>query len=91
MKKLVVICSAIILLRSCSADQLLVSIPANQTVELDYSSYELYTANLKNKSMQGLEVAVLSKDNNDRVRGWSWNESQCRRDCSARQSSRAEK
>ena len=52
---------------ACSSNQTIVSVPANQVMELDYPNYEVFKATLKNKSLKGLEVAVLSKYNDEEI------------------------
>jgi len=52
---------------ACSSNQTIVSVPANQVMELDYPHYEVFKATLKNKSLKGLEVAVLSKYNDEEI------------------------
>ena len=49
---------------------MLLTIPSNQTVEFDYPGYDLFEAELKNKSNIGLGVAVLSKDKNEQIKGF---------------------
>ncbi len=57
-------------LSACTMNKSVVVIPAGQTIELDYPDYEVYRATLKNKGGKGLEVAVLSKDENKQIRGF---------------------
>ncbi|MEM7163316.1 MAG: hypothetical protein AAF487_12850 [Bacteroidota bacterium] len=47
-----------------------ITIPANQSMEIDYPQYELYEVTLKNKSLKGISVAVLSKENKEQIRGF---------------------
>lgn len=46
------------------------TVPAGQTVELDYATYEAYEARLRNKSRAELEVAVLDKQKEEQVSGF---------------------
>lgn len=55
---------------SCSSGKMSLSIPANQSIELDLPQYEVYSASLKNKSLKEVSVAVLSKENEKQVRGF---------------------
>jgi len=55
---------------SCSTSSTLVQVPANDTVELDYPNMERYEANIKNKSLKGLDVAVLNKKTEEQVSGF---------------------
>jgi hypothetical protein len=64
------ILSVLILLTvSCSTTNVLV-IPANQSVEIDFSNYEQYDAQIKNTSMKAVEVAVLDEISGEQVRGF---------------------
>ncbi len=69
MKKLLFISLAMTLCSFLIA-QTVVKIPANQELEFTYPEYDLYRVTLKNKSLKGLDVAVLSKENNKQVRGF---------------------
>lgn len=55
---------------ACTTNQTVVLIPAQKTVELDYPEYDIYAAQLRNKSLNGLGIAVFSKDKNEQVRGF---------------------
>lgn len=57
------------LLTACSTTSVLV-IPANQSVEIDYNNYQLYDAEIQNKSTKGVDVAVLNKVSNEQIRGF---------------------
>lgn len=46
------------------------TIPANQSVEVDYPGYNFYTATLNNQSKQSINVAVIDKLNDTQVRGF---------------------
>lgn len=59
-----------IIISSCATNYSAVNIPAGQTVELDYPEYEVYKASIKNKALKGIEVAVLSKQDERQVRGF---------------------
>ncbi|MEM9833887.1 MAG: hypothetical protein AAF944_24870 [Bacteroidota bacterium] len=59
-----------ILLTACSTTQMVINVPANGTMELDYPMYDVYNVGLKNKSLTGLEVAVLAKETDEQVRGF---------------------
>ena len=69
MRNLLFIAIAIII-SSCATNYSAVNIPAGQTVELDYPNYEVYKASLKNRALKGIEVAVLSKQNERQIRGF---------------------
>ncbi len=45
-------------------------IPANQTIELDYPNFDMFTATVINSSFKDIDVAVLSKNNNEQIRGF---------------------
>ncbi|MEL6674699.1 MAG: hypothetical protein AAFR61_20990 [Bacteroidota bacterium] len=47
-----------------------VTVPANDMVVLDYPEFAIAEVTIKNKSMKGLDVAVLSKDTDEQVRGF---------------------
>jgi hypothetical protein len=55
---------------SCSSQKSIVNIPANESVQLDYPGYALWMASIGNKSMAGIEVAVVSKAGQDTLRGF---------------------
>ncbi|MEM6843577.1 MAG: hypothetical protein AAF632_15220 [Bacteroidota bacterium] len=59
-----------LLLTACSTSQMVINVPANGTMELDYPMYDVYNVGLKNKSLTGLEVAVLAKATEEQVRGF---------------------
>lgn len=58
------------ILSACSTTKSVLLIPANQSIEIDYPTYDLYDVKLKNKGREELAVAVLSKDKNEQVRGF---------------------
>lgn len=60
----------ILFLSACSSYNAVFDIPANQSLEIDYADYELYSVDLKNKSTKNIEVAVLSKAGSKQVRGF---------------------
>ena len=68
--KNVIFTFAMSLVLACSAQKNTIQIPANQTIQIDYPAYSLWMASLNNKSMAGIEVAVVSKMNNDTIRGF---------------------
>lgn len=47
-----------------------VSIPANQSIELDYPGYEYYSATINNQSVKSINIAVVDKLNGTQVRGF---------------------
>ena len=55
---------------SCSAQKNSVHIPANQSIQMDYPEYSLWMASITNKSMSGIQVAVVNKANQDTIRGF---------------------
>lgn len=69
MQKILFFC-LVITLSACSSSQSIVKIPAQQTIELDYPQFEMYKASLNNKSLKELDVAVLSKETNQQIRGF---------------------
>ena len=60
----------VLILNACSTTKSVLNIPANQSIEIDYPTYDFYNVKLKNKGREELAVAVLSKDNNEQVRGF---------------------
>lgn len=68
--KSVIILISISLAISCSAQKNSVHIPAKQNIQIDYPDYPLWMASITNKSMAGIEVAVVSKSNQDTLRGF---------------------
>lgn len=67
---LVLTLSMITIFCSCSTHQSIVHIPANQSLEIDYPEYQSFKATLKNKSAKGFDIAVLSKENNQQIKGF---------------------
>ena len=61
---------AIILLCSCASSDLLVKIPAKQSVEIDIPAYSRYDVTLRNKSLTDIEVQVQDKTSGDFLRGF---------------------
>jgi hypothetical protein len=55
---------------SCTPNQMLVQIPAGDRVELNTPGTQLYSAEVKNKSLGSLEVGVLSKNKEQQIRGF---------------------
>lgn len=55
---------------SCSSDKSIVSIPPFQSVEIDFAEYQSYQAQIKNRSMTGVDIAVLAKADNEQYRGF---------------------
>lgn len=53
--------------------QSVVNIPAGESVELDYNDFKYTDVELKNKSMKQIEVSVLSKDSDKRLRSFGLN------------------
>jgi len=68
--KIVLIFALCIAVCSCSSKEVILQVPANQVVELDYPGYDVFSANIKNGGLKGIEVAVLSKEDDRRVRGF---------------------
>lgn len=58
---------------ACTAQDIMVVIPANQSIEIDFPNYALWMASLHNKSMQQIEVVVTSKSNGDTIRSFGLN------------------
>lgn len=55
---------------SCTSQKSLLSIPDNQRIEIDYPNYKLFQATLTNRSSKDLKVSVLSKQNQEQIRGF---------------------
>lgn len=55
---------------SCTPNQMLVQIPADDRVELSTPGTKLYSAEVKNKSLRDLEVGVLTKSSGEQIRGF---------------------
>ena len=71
MKNLIFILPVLLLLfGSCVSERTVVCVPAKQSIEIDYPNYDLFNVNLKNSSLKNLEVAVLSKANNTKIKGF---------------------
>ena len=51
-------------------DPLIMNIPANDQIELDYPEDETYAAHIKNKSFNGLSIAVVDNNTDEFVRGF---------------------
>ncbi len=64
---------AMLSLIACTAQDVVLTIPANQSVEIDFPQYALWMASLHNKSMQQIEVIVTSKSGNDTIRTFGLN------------------
>ena len=62
--------SVVLFLFSCSSDKSIVSIPPFQSIEIDYSDYQSYQAQIKNRSLSGVDVAVLGKVDDQQYRGF---------------------
>ena len=60
-------------LMACSAQEMSVTIPANQRIEIDFPNYALWIAALHNKSSQQIEIVVLNKSTQDTIRGFGLN------------------
>jgi hypothetical protein len=60
----------VLTLFSCSSSNVLLQIPSQQAVELDYIDYDLYEASIKNDSEAELEVKVLDKRTDEFIRGF---------------------
>jgi hypothetical protein len=59
-----------LLLSACHSSQALLTIPAQQQVEIDYPDNPGYRAKLRNGSGQAVEVAVLAKATDEQLRGF---------------------
>ena len=71
MKKLIFALAMLTLLASsCTSNKAVVYVPANNSVEVAYPDYDDFRATLKNSSLTGVDVAVLSKETNKQIRGF---------------------
>jgi hypothetical protein len=68
--KNVIFTFAMSLVLACSAQKSTLQIPANKSVQIDYPDYALCMASLNNKSMAEIRVVVVSKADNDTIRGF---------------------
>ncbi|MEM7551379.1 MAG: hypothetical protein AAF363_16985 [Bacteroidota bacterium] len=50
--------------------QSIIEIPPKQTIQIDYPNYDVWQATLKNKSLKGIDVAVMLKQDGYQVRGF---------------------
>ena len=55
---------------ACKNYQLSVQIPAKEQLVLDYPNYDVFTASLQNRSLSKLEVKVVSKKGEERIRSF---------------------
>ena len=63
------VCS-LIFLSSCASQKNNISIPANNSIEISYSNFDVFEASIKNKSLKDLEISVVSKMDNQQVKGF---------------------
>lgn len=71
MKFYVALLSGLLLLTiGCTSSRSTVVIPANQTVQIDYSQYALYEMKLRNASKNSIDVKVLNKETGEFQRGF---------------------
>lgn len=61
---------SLVLLSSCAVQTATIYVPAQQSVEIDYPNYNTFRATLTNKSAEGINVAVRSKNDDQQVRGF---------------------
>lgn len=59
-----------VMLCSCSSNRSVIRIPSQQYVEIDYPNYDMFRATLKNTSSDAVDVAVISKQGDEQVRGF---------------------
>ena len=65
------LCLALLVgLTACTGQQVTVTVPAKQSIELTYPAYELASAKVRNRSGQALEVAVLDQAHDQQRRGF---------------------
>jgi len=57
-------------LSSCASQKNNISIPANNSIEISYSNFDVFEATIKNKSLKDLEISVVSKMDNQQVKGF---------------------
>lgn len=57
-------------LASCTSTGLIVNVPSQQTVEIDYPGYEMYEVKLKNTSSNDVQVKVLNEDTDELMSGF---------------------
>ena len=65
--------STVLVFMSCSTSKMVVQVPANDSVEIDYPEYESYTAVLKNSLLTDLDVKVLNKETGKQISGFGLN------------------
>ena len=53
--------SAVFVFMSCSTGKMVVQVPANDSIEIDYPEYQSYKAVLKNSLLTDVEVKVLNQ------------------------------
>ena len=62
--------STLIICCSCASSDMLVKIPPQQSVEVDFPAYNRYDATLRNTSLNDIEVQVWDKQSDESYRGF---------------------
>ena len=58
---------------SCSTGKMVVQVPANDSIEIDYPEYQSYKAVLKNSLLTDVEVKVLNRETGEQISGFGLN------------------
>lgn len=69
-KKTIASLSIALLLTACSNNQMSIQIPAQQQVVIDYPNYDVFAAELSNRSLSSVAVSVQSKDKQKKIRSF---------------------
>lgn len=65
--------SCILFFVACSTAQMSIQIPVKETIVVDYPNYDVFMAELQNKSLSEIEVKVVSKGEEKWVRSFGLN------------------
>ena len=65
--------SAVFVFMSCSTGKMVVQVPANDSIEIDYPEYQSYKAVLKNSLLTDVEVKVLNRETGEQISGFGLN------------------
>ena len=59
-QSILLLLSSVFVFMSCSTSKMVIQVPANDSVEIDYPEYESYKAVLKNSLLTDLDIKVLA-------------------------------
>ena len=72
-QSILLLLSSVFVFMSCSTSKMVIQVPANDSVEIDYPEYESYKAVLKNSLLTDLDIKVLDKGTGEQVSGFGLN------------------